>query len=480
MNINRQCFNPLNSFKFGISSVTHGLMQKGKLEYSERETRVNQFGREAIQEGINIQESMLAKEKEKRALIDLIQQGKIPLGIENNDDRDVILALVQKKPYYFPNIKKKFKADREILLTTIQSFKSATHLKYASKKLRNDKEFVLHLIKDLNFPDAIDYASHKLKNDKELVLLAISRQPYLIQCVNKKFRRDKEVMSAFAAQNGQWSLKFASKNLKKDVDFLRIAATEMIMKFISPETKKGEAFESAIQLKIEEILEENKKNNDSISFEQSDLCSEVSNNEEVSHTLKAINKKWKGLCEIICNKILIDDLLGKGDPEEQEFYDERITISELDQEHIYNSHIMYTSSFFQKFGAFAFGTYPDNIFSYEEQSELIQSNDSKYLVNRMLLAKGLTNIEDGTTLKLLVFNKNILSMDGHSLLIKKIKENEFIFFDPNSGEERDLTLEQVAKKIDNQLITCRAKHIYLTKGNDYLNRLREGGLQLNG
>jgi hypothetical protein len=125
-------------------------------------------------------------------------------------------------------------------------------------------------------------------------------------------------------------------------------------------------------------------------------------------------------------------------------------------------------SFFDRLISFIFNIYPDNIFSINDQWKLVNNNK----VNEGILFEGLKDIESGTTLKVEVFKKTKDSFAGHSLLIKKIKNDEFIFFDPNEGETRELSQKDLVEKINNQLVENQGTDIFISKGDSYIKRLK--------
>jgi hypothetical protein len=179
-----------------------------------------------------------------------------------------------------------------------------------------------------------------------------------------------------------------------------------------------------------------------------------------------LNYKYHGLCEIICNYVLMNRELGRGIDEN--YLKNRITVESLNEKKITNSHLLDVYSLFHKAIAYLFGIFPDNVFSFWDQWELVDSSRS---VNNEILKKGLKNIHNGETLKLAVFSRKWFSLAGHSLLIKKIDNNEYIFFDPNQGEYRGLSFSELSNKINEQLRTHNATNIFITKGTDYLNKL---------
>ena len=186
-------------------------------------------------------------------------------------------------------------------------------------------------------------------------------------------------------------------------------------------------------------------------------------------TLYTLNKQYGGLCEIICNRVIHGDLLGKGS---NEFYLTReISLESLTQNNLSNTHLLSVHSIFTKCKGMFCGSYADNIFSPSEQAKLTKKDlEGRVVINRDILRRGLEGVDDGETIKFQAFDKRCISFlpvfRGHSLLIKKISDNDYIFFDPNKGETRKLTLEGLALKID-RVIYFHGKNLYLTKASDF-------------
>lgn len=199
-----------------------------------------------------------------------------------------------------------------------------------------------------------------------------------------------------------------------------------------------------------------------VKFNQADIIPR--NVEELPKKLNEIFVKFNGFCELICNKILIDDLLDK---EEKDLLNKEISIKELNKESILESHLLNIYSVFERMLSFLFGIFPDNIFSIKDQWDLVKNNK----VNENILFSGLDKIESGTTLKLEVFKKTSTSFYGHSLLIKKTNEDEFTFFDPNEGEYRCLSRQDLAHAINYQLSIWGGTDIFISRGDSYKKRL---------
>ncbi|MGA8164809.1 MAG: hypothetical protein WB791_07290 [Waddliaceae bacterium] len=207
-----------------------------------------------------------------------------------------------------------------------------------------------------------------------------------------------------------------------------------------------------------------------ISFNQKeDLIDHL--NDDVHKTLLAFDKRYNGLCELICNVVLKSNLLGKGN--HPLFLKGKINVQAVNEDSIKQSHILKVYSVFHRVIAFLFGIYPDNIFSLFDQWRLIRNKGNQEVeVNRELLGNGLKNIKEGETLKLEIVWKQGLRFEGHSLLVKKISEKAYTVFDPNSGEERELSLDDLADKINTRLKEYGGTDIFFIRGEDFLRRLQ--------
>lgn len=188
--------------------------------------------------------------------------------------------------------------------------------------------------------------------------------------------------------------------------------------------------------------------------------------------LLQMNDKYQGLCELVCNRILIDNDLGKGN--DRNFLKNRLTVERMDEAIIKKSHILRVYSLFRRIIAYVFGIYPNNLFSFRDQRKLVENTFYRgKQINRTLLNQGLKNIEAEKTLKLEVFSRKCLSLSGHSLLIKKMSDDNYIFFDPNEGEHPNLSFSELCNQIDRQLIFQGATDIFLMKGEDFLKKWKK-------
>lgn len=206
-----------------------------------------------------------------------------------------------------------------------------------------------------------------------------------------------------------------------------------------------------------------------ILFNQSWLLTEC--NLQFPKKLEEIYLNYYGLCEIICNKILIDGLL---DNKDKKLLSKEITVTKLNQDSLVKSHILKVFSIFQKTLAYIFKKYPNNIFSISDQWNLVTKKEAgKYKINENLLFNKLSQIDSGTILKINTISRLSFSFSGHALLVKKTDEDKFVFFDPNDGEFRGLSGKELVEKINKVLYAFSGTDILITKGSDYLQELKK-------
>ncbi len=208
-----------------------------------------------------------------------------------------------------------------------------------------------------------------------------------------------------------------------------------------------------------------------IPFDQKEIIAQL--NSEKHRNLLGFVRRYGGLCELICNRILFDDFLGTGT--DQRSLKKYVTIENVDTENIRNSHILESFSSFKKAIAILVEKYPCNVFSYLEQKKLLNTSSSEKnqkVVNREMLSEGLARLRVGEQIKVHIFNKSGINFTGHSMLIKKMSNTEFIFFDPDQGEFRDLSFSKLCDRIDFRLKYYNGTHIFLAFGQAFLNRLK--------
>lgn len=82
----------------------------------------------------------------------------------------------------------------------------------------------------------------------------------------------------------------------------------------------------------------------------------------------------------------------------------------------------------------------------------MKKNES--LVNKEVLKRNMKYLDSGKTVKLISLRQDEAGFQGHSMLVKKIRANNFIFFDPDWGEKRDLTLDDLSLELNILLKNC--------------------------
>ena len=186
--------------------------------------------------------------------------------------------------------------------------------------------------------------------------------------------------------------------------------------------------------------------------------------------LQSLNTKYSGLCEIISNYVIFQDLLGISDNSiksklEQLMYSNRqnkfienIKPSFLNE--LSETHIMERASLYALSLAYFFDTYPFSIFTASEMQEINEKRNTDLVLSR------LAHIPIGSYVKFEVFYKNWLTMSGHSMVIKKLYQG-FAFFDPNTGEEFVDTKDMI-KKIEEIKKMYKGTHMAFIDGNRYI------------
>lgn len=221
-------------------------------------------------------------------------------------------------------------------------------------------------------------------------------------------------------------------------------------------------------------------NNDvspTIPFKQDDLitmvkCYYLNFKDPPYMALRNTILKYSGLCEDICNQILMDDLLGIG--REEGFLITRITLDSLNQERLRTSHIMEVFHDFLTIPLGPFRVYPNNLLSSSNQLKLFKKDIvNPVILNREILKYGFRNVKEGEMIKIILIAKGG-SKPGHSMILKKLPNNKFIFFNPNKGEYRNLTIDQLCYKLDEVMLEYQDSsfrdYLFIT-GKDYLKRV---------
>ncbi|WP_058507025.1 hypothetical protein [Legionella quinlivanii] len=239
-------------------------------------------------------------------------------------------------------------------------------------------------------------------------------------------------------------------------------------------------------------VKRNKAQKKLIKFDQAPLCAEVKEKKDHYADLHKINLKFNGLCELICNFVIMEDKLGKAYSSTNRFSAvfaktsfelreddgqlrliekqpmasrHRFNISDINKSNVKKSHILHVSSLFQKVIAYFFNIYPHDLF------KPFESNQKDGMVHEERLAEKLDALPDGHYVKFSVFRKERFEFEGHSMVIKKTNES-YSFFDPNEGEYIDLSFDELCQKINHAMQKNNGTHMAFIDGKAYVESLQ--------
>ena len=130
--------------------------------------------------------------------------------------------------------------------------------------------------------------------------------------------------------------------------------------------------------------EEQKEEKESLSFQPFNQKEDIIDHLDKDKNKTLMNQaiRFKGLCELICNRILMDNALGTDSLKDY------VTVERMDEKKVKDSHVLDVYSIWDKSLAYLFKVYPHNVFSSGEQKKLIISST----INREVLSQGLQRI----------------------------------------------------------------------------------------
>ena len=136
-------------------------------------------------------------------------------------DRDTVLAAVKRNGTAIQYAAPELRVDREVVLTTVSVY--PFWLKYSPEVLRADKEVVLTAVKQDG--RVLKYASDALRSDREVVLAAVQNNDQAFQHASKELRADRDMVLAAVQQNGK-ALYYASQELRADKEVVLAAVKQ--------------------------------------------------------------------------------------------------------------------------------------------------------------------------------------------------------------------------------------------------------------
>lgn len=174
-------------------------------------------------------------------------------------------------------------------------------------------------------------------------------------------------------------------------------------------------------------------------------------NKDGSHIDKAklretqrLIQRYNGLCDIICNHITSENILGDDAKITDYSSPEKNTkpMVEYGKTHVLNVNSL--TRFFQLVLCIIFKYYPESPLSFTEQLSINSSDKTK---KKAIYNKCLDEMQNGDYYKVCIVEKKYnIPSGGHSTLIYK-NNNTFTFFDPNFGATTGMTKDEIYEKI---------------------------------
>lgn len=182
-------------------------------------------------------------------------------------------------------------------------------------------------------------------------------------------------------------------------------------------------------------------------------------------------KKYSGLCEILCNKLLIHGDLEN--IETKKDLKKLLCLNGLVRDNFTQTHILENISWTELAKAFLHRRYPMNLLTDEEQKMICSPSEEKEKssLNQEILQRKLRLLSDGTLVKILFVTKGMFSFSGHSVLLKKESDLTFHYFEPNLGLYKGLDISTIADKISSDFGSGNFTDLVLIDGLAYKQHL---------
>lgn len=193
-------------------------------------------------------------------------------------------------------------------------------------------------------------------------------------------------------------------------------------------------------------------------------------------------ERYGGLCDVICNYLTLSNI-SQNSPqmlynslfptESSTGTSNKIDIDSIEK--VARTHILETTGFLSYLRYYFTGEIPNNIFSPEEQNNLITSEG----INIELLRTKLESLPIGAHTKYSVFHINKwlgIPDDGHSILICKKNTNQYIFVDPADSSAELLNINLLLNAIQDNSKRYRNRdfhHIAFIDNDAYINQVKE-------
>lgn len=137
---------------------------------------------------------------------------------ELKDDKDIVLAGVQKNGWVIKEIDKKFQEDWDIAIAAV--VQNSLCMKEVPSKLLDNKDFIIEVLAKANF-NVFDDVSDKLKDDKEFVKKALVIEPWIYKSISKRLKEDEDIIDLVVKKDIHVSiLEYGPKSLSENKKFV--------------------------------------------------------------------------------------------------------------------------------------------------------------------------------------------------------------------------------------------------------------------
>lgn len=283
------------------------------------------------------------------------------------------------------------------------------------------------------------------------------------------------------------------------VDTLKVSENNVAQTFAlvaeeKPRSQQLSEIENKVKLFLAKARKKSPEDLADRPFDQGILITELLNYPSKYVELFRLNLQFNGLCELICNYVIMQDLLGESARnlqhsyyndqqfgvmkivkqqmllsylEKEKFFKNKITLSNLDSNQVKQSHILLTTSIFQKMAAYFLNIFPQSLVPFKEQNNLLENGNT---LNNNLVALTMHALNESEYVKFHIFNKTLLNFEGHSCLIKKTGKDKYSFFDPNLGEFQNLDIDKLILRLNKAIIQHKGNCVCLLKAQTQLEK----------
>lgn len=185
-------------------------------------------------------ELLLLRSCEVNALNSLALKSKQPI---TQIEKAEFIKCIKEGRLNLQNVPQELRDDRDVVLAAIE--KNGLDLQYAAKKFQNDPTIVLVAVKQNGL--ALEFASEELRNKNEIVIPALCKTLHAFQHVSNRIKNDKEFIDGAMMGLGATVLNYASKEIRNNKDFMLqcVKKKGLVVMYASDELKKDKEIAAA-------------------------------------------------------------------------------------------------------------------------------------------------------------------------------------------------------------------------------------------